>query len=222
MPARAAVEAAEYERALSDLHRSGRCRWAPCATAVDEPPTRLLLGLAAFVPRAPRAAQQAEVAAEASPELLHEWASLVQQRLEEGWRRAAACRSGGGGGGGDDGGGGAGGPRGSPLGGYVVLRGGGEQMHKAKFVVADALYIAHVLGRTLVEPRVAHARLASPANGSGRTRGGGGARLALHHYFDLQPLCARFALLPARDFERRAELPLALTLTLTLIPNPDP
>ena len=102
------------------------------------------------------------------------------------------------------------------MGGYVVLRGGGEQMHKAKFVVADALYIAHVLGRTLVEPRVAHARLASPANGSGRTRGGGGARLALHHYFDLQPLCARFALLPARDFERRAELPLPLTLTLTL------
>ena len=68
---------------------------------------------------------------------------------------------------------------------------------------ADALYIAHVLGRTLVEPRVAHARMASLANGSGRTRGGGGARLALHHYFDLQPLCARFALLPARDFERR-------------------
>ena len=100
LPARAAVEAAEYERALSELHRSGRCRWAPCAaepppsasaslgaTAADEPTKRLLLGLAAFVPRAARAgaaraAQQAEAVAEASPELLHEWAALVQQRLE--------------------------------------------------------------------------------------------------------------------------------------------
>ena len=94
-PARAAVEAAEYERALSELHRSGRCRWAPCAaepppsasaslgaTAADEPTKRLLLGLTAFVPRAARAAQQAEAVAEASPELLHEWAALVQQRLE--------------------------------------------------------------------------------------------------------------------------------------------
>ena len=80
---------------------------------------------------------------------------------------------------------------------------------QAKFVVADALYIAHVLGRTLVEPRVAHARLAAPANGSANARsgrGGDGARLSLHHYFDLQPLCARFALVPARDFERRREL----------------
>ena len=139
MPTRAAVEAAEYERALSELHRSGRCRWAPCAaepppppsaslgaTAVAEPLTRLLLGLAAFVPRAARAAQQAEAVAEASPELLHEWAALVQQRLEEGWRRAAACR------GGSGGAAAAGhGPRGAPPGGYIVLRGGGEQMHKA-------------------------------------------------------------------------------------------
>eukprot|EP00964_Phaeocystis_antarctica_P090833 scaffold58171_cov56-Phaeocystis_antarctica.AAC.1 len=94
LPARAALEAAEYERALSELHRSGRCRWAPCAaepppsasaslgaTAADEPTKRLLLGLAAFVPRAARAgaaraAQQAEAVAEASPELLHEWAAL--------------------------------------------------------------------------------------------------------------------------------------------------
>ena len=148
MPTRAAAEAAEYERALSELHRSGRCRWAPCAaepppppsaslgaTAVAEPLTRLLLGLAAFVPRAARAAQQAEAVAKASPELLHEWAALVQQRLEEGWRRAAACRGGGCGGGGS---GGAGGPREAFPGGYIVLRGGGEQMHKAKFLVADA------------------------------------------------------------------------------------
>jgi hypothetical protein len=34
-----------------------------------------------------------------------------------------------------------------------------EQMHKNKFVVSDALYIAHVLGRALVEPMVSNSRL---------------------------------------------------------------
>ena len=34
-----------------------------------------------------------------------------------------------------------------------------EQMHKNKFVVADALYISHVLGRSFVEPHVSDSRL---------------------------------------------------------------
>ena len=41
------------------------------------------------------------------------------------------------------------------------------------------------------------------SNASTRARA---ARLALHHYFDLEPLCARFALVPAHTFERSPEL----------------
>ena len=140
------VEVSEFERALSELHRAGRCRWPPCAAALpsargatsDAPLTRLLLGLSAFVPRVPhvaRAARAARVARQAEtrpaavpaglweeqrrPELLREWSRLVQQRLEEGWRRAAACHGGGA-------------VRRKPERGFVVLRGGGEQMHKAQ------------------------------------------------------------------------------------------
>eukprot|EP00966_Prymnesium_polylepis_P025928 597631-Prymnesium_polylepis.1 len=76
---------------------------------------------------------------------------------------------------------------------FVVLESGSEQQHKNKFVVTDALFIARVLGRTLVEPRVRHSRLAS----ANRSAAGS---LALHHYWDMQPLCARFDVLPAREF----------------------
>ena len=120
--ARAAVEVSEFERALSELHRAGRCRWPPCPAALPSargatsgaPLTRLLLGLSAFVPRvshAARAVRAARVARQAEtqpaavpaglweeqrrPELLREWSRLVQQRLQEGWRRAATCHGGG-------------------------------------------------------------------------------------------------------------------------------
>ena len=43
--------------------------------------------------------------------------------------------------------------------GFISLSGAREQMHKNKFVVSDALYIAHVLGRALVEPSVSNSRL---------------------------------------------------------------
>ena len=76
-------------------------------------------------------------------------------------------------------------------------------MHKNKFLVNDALYVARVLGRSFIEPRVAHARLVGVANATERARS---AKLALHHYFDLQPLCARFRVVSARTFERAPEL----------------
>ena len=122
-------------------------------------------------------------------ELLKEWSALVRQRLEEGWRRATACR--------------AVTRRAERHDRYVALMGVGEQMHKAKFVVSDALYIARALGRVLVEPRVEHSRLVGVPNVSA---GAQPARLALHHYFDLQPLCSQHRMVAARAFERDRQL----------------
>ena len=196
-----APTAATFEQVLSDLHRRGTahgCR-PPCAASVEaEPLTRLLLGLAAFAPsaretaaavRAARPGLQLPVLWERRNELLKEWSALVRQRLEEGWRRAKACR--------------AATKRTDRHEQYVALMGVGEQMHKAKFVVSDALYIARVLGRVLVEPRVEHSRLVGVPNVSAGTQP---ARLALHHYFDLQPLCAQHRMVAARAFERDRQL----------------
>ena len=78
-------------------------------------------------------------------------------------------------------------------GGYLEIDLGGEQQHKNKYVVMDALFIAHALNRTLIEPAVVDSRLGSADLG--------GASLALHDYWDLQPLCERF---PARLMPRAA------------------
>ncbi|KAL1507484.1 hypothetical protein AB1Y20_008320 [Prymnesium parvum] len=107
-----------------------------------------------------------------------EWRALVRARLEEGARRAACS--------------------GSVRRRLVCVDGGAEQMHKNKFVVMDAMFVARSLGRTLVEPRVRHARLA----GCNRSEAG---PLALHHYWDLEPICRRVDLLPARKFQREWE-----------------
>ena len=50
-------------------------------------------------------------------------------------------------------------PRAPHATGFIELSDAREQMHKNKFVVSDALYIAHVLGRALVEPHVSDSRL---------------------------------------------------------------
>jgi hypothetical protein len=66
-------------------------------------------------------------------------------------------------------------------------------MHKNKFVVLDALYIATVLRRALIEPTVQHSRLGE----ENRTK-----RLYLRAYWDLEPLCRRFDIVPYALYAR--------------------
>jgi hypothetical protein len=79
--------------------------------------------------------------------VLKEWVAFVRRRLDAGAARASACaarllhwR-----------------PGGSQ--GFLEVSEAREQMHKNKFVVSDALYIATILGRSLVEPHVSDSRL---------------------------------------------------------------
>ena len=79
--------------------------------------------------------------------ILKEWVALVRRRLDLGASRASSCagrllqhRS----------------VRSQS---FIELTGAREQMHKNKFVVLDALYISHILGRALVEPHVSDSRL---------------------------------------------------------------
>ncbi|KAL3931004.1 MAG: hypothetical protein SGPRY_001303 [Prymnesium sp.] len=165
------------------------CTVADWALSNASPPvrwSRLLQGLLAFSShRLPSAAVASSVWRERSLRraIGEQWAALVRQRLEEGWRAASACSRR------------WEGREGQRL---LLLDGGAEQMHKNKFVVIDASFIARCLGRVLVEPRVRHSRIA-PLNRSSS------GRLALHHYWDLQPLCAHSPLLPARHFTRELE-----------------
>ena len=84
------------------------------------------------------------------------------------------------------------------------------------FVVSDALYISRSLGRALVEPLVANSRLgesrpalrrsAPSPNQTGATTAASAdprvesdrafAGLSLRHYWDLQPLCDQFDVVP--------------------------
>lgn len=192
--------------------------------------------------------------------VLKEWVAFVRWRLDLGAARASSCaartlqvRT-------------------AATVGFIELSGAREQMHKNKFVVSDALYFAHVLGRALIEPHVSDSRLgnerptktsavtasagASKAGGASGVAGGSaveagaaggnrtsgeqdeeaaeeaaeaaaaaiaasreveaaraavasaamaaadvdGARrfagLGLRHYWDLEPLCAKFDLVP--------------------------
>ena len=76
---------------------------------------------------------------------------------------------------------------------FVSVVGAREQMHKNKFVVLDAMYIATVLQRALLEPAVANSRLGE----QNRTE-----RLYLRHYWDLEPLCRRFDIVPLALYAR--------------------
>jgi len=136
----------------------------------------LLAGLSAFA----RDARPQWSSKQGRDALLREWAAIARQRLEEGWHGAAACRAR------------AAQPR-PPTQRFLVLDGGGEQQHKNKWVLLDALYVARVLRLPLVEPHVAHSRLL----GTNQSRG---SQFALHHYWDLQPICERFDVIPARRF----------------------
>lgn len=111
--------------------------------------------------------------------LLRQWSAIAKRCLDEAWGRAPSCHSRVGHG---------------SAGRYLELHLGAEQQHKSKFVVTDALFIAMALNRTLVEPSVRHARLGA-ANASSLS-------LALHHYWDLEPLCSRHRLISRVDFER--------------------
>ena len=109
--------------------------------------------------------------------VLSEWVALVRRRLDLGASRASSC---------------AGRllqRRSSRSAAFVELSEAREQMHKNKFVVLDALYIAHILGRALVGPHVSDSRLGldrpSPPQQSisilktvegGGGSGGGGSR----------------------------------------------
>ena len=133
------------------------------------------------------------------------WRDHVQSELRSGWLRAEACRQralqpr----------------PRNQRFVSVVAAR---EQMHKNKFVVLDALYIATVLRRALIEPTVQHSRLGE----ENRTK-----RLYLRAYWDLEPLCRRFDIVPyalyARYYapkgERAQRRPHPLTPTLTPSPT---
>ena len=79
--------------------------------------------------------------------VLREWVAFSRRRLELGAARASSC---------------AGRvlqPRSARTQTFLEVSEAREQMHKNKFVVSDALYIAHVLGRALVEPMVSNSRL---------------------------------------------------------------
>lgn len=188
-----AHQRASFNAAQQAVHDRGGCLppCHPAAFAGDKWET-LLLGLSGFAAAGSAAhLGQSDVTAAwregtRREALLREWVSLCRQRLEEGWRSAKACHAR------------AVQARPPSARRFLLLSGGGEQMHKNRFVVMDALYIAHVLGRTLVEPRVRDARLAS----TNRSVAGS---LALHHLWDLQPICERFDVLPARTYAQRFE-----------------
>ena len=79
--------------------------------------------------------------------VLREWVAFSRRRLDLGAARASSC---------------AGRvlqPRSARTQTFLEVSEAREQMHKNKFVVSDALYIAHVLGRALVEPMVSNSRL---------------------------------------------------------------
>ena len=197
--------------------------------------------------------------------VLREWVAFVRRSLDQGASRSSACLSR------------ALQQRNPRTTGFVELSDAREQMHKNKFVVSDAAYIAHVLGRSLVEPHVSDSRLgnerpttstaisaavsssprpgaaasasASASEGEGEGEGGGGgdassrssedaaeeeseaaaavrmaaaraaagaavladadvdgarrfSGLVLRHYWDLDPLCARFDLVPRSVYNR--------------------
>ena len=89
----------------------------------------LLAGLSAFA----RDARPQWSSKQGRDALLREWAAIARQRLEEGWHGAAACRAR------------AAQPR-PPTQRFLVLDGGGEQQHKNKWVLLDALYVARAAG----------------------------------------------------------------------------
>ena len=79
--------------------------------------------------------------------VLKVWVAHVRRQLDLGAARASTCASR------------LLQPRAPRTTGFIELSDAREQMHKNKFVVSDALYIAHVLGRALVEPHVSDSRL---------------------------------------------------------------
>eukprot|EP00966_Prymnesium_polylepis_P256899 5934197-Prymnesium_polylepis.1 len=179
-----------FDQVQSEVRaRGGRCR-RPCTVSDVASDHRggwgqLLLGLAGFAGSSAADARRAWSDPTQRQTLQTEWAALVRQRLEEGWRTARACHR-------------RATQRRPPDERFVLLEGGSEQMHKNKFVVMDALFIARSLGRVLVEPRVRHSRLTS----ANRSAAGS---LALHHYWDLQPICERLDLMPVRQFSRKGD-----------------
>ena len=110
------------------------------------------------------------------------WLEEVHAQLRFGWLSAQACRQR------------AQQPRYSSQR-FVSVVAAREQMHKNKFVVMDALYIARVLGRALIEPGVHNSRLGEQSRNRSH-------RLYLRHYWDLEPLCRRFDIVPLALYAR--------------------
>ena len=110
------------------------------------------------------------------------WLEEVHAQLRLGWLSAQACRQR------------AQQPRYSSQR-FVSVVAAREQMHKNKFVVMDALYIARVLGRALIEPGVHNSRLGEQSRNRSH-------RLYLRHYWDLEPLCRRFDIVPLALYAR--------------------
>ena len=110
------------------------------------------------------------------------WLEEVHAQLRLGWLSAQACRQR------------AQQPRYSSQR-FVSVVAAREQMHKNKFVVMDALYISRVLGRALIEPGVHNSRLGEQSRNRSH-------RLYLRHYWDLEPLCRRFDIVPLALYAR--------------------
>ena len=191
-----------FDAAQAALAAEHKCP-KPCAVTAAaagagaaQLPTEWLPSAVAHALQLPEGGVDAEKAAAA------EWRRLVVDELERGWRGAAACaahasreR-----------------PRGSASRRFVVVSEAREQMHKNKYVVADALFIAAALGRALVEPNVCDSRLGETCTkweGPGKRSptkapDAAGRQLSLRHYWDLQPLCATYDLVPLKTYHRVA------------------